>query len=68
MASYLTFAARYSIENLCHSMTYVITHNLAYEKAGNEDTYYREQEIEPIEGMRIEIACQQMLYEMNEIL
>jgi hypothetical protein len=49
-------------------MAYVITHNFAYEKAGNEYTYYREQKIEPIEGMRIEITCQQMLYEMNEIL
>jgi hypothetical protein len=49
-------------------VAYVVTNYLPDEKARYEDTYHRVHKIEPVEGVRIETACKEMLDKMDEML
>ena len=49
-------------------MADVVTDNTTYEDSRYENTYDGIYKIEPVERVRVETTCQQMLYKMDKML
>ena len=68
MAAYHTLAARDGVKHLGHTVADIVTYYAADKKACYENTDNRIYQIEPIERVWIEITCQQMLDEVDQML
>ena len=52
---------RNGIQNFGHTMTDVVTHHFSNEQSGQEDTYHRIHQVQPVYSCRIKVFCQELL-------
>ena len=56
-----TLLTRDGIQNLCHTVADVVTHHFSNEQSGQEDTYHRIYQVQPVYSRRIKVFCQELL-------
>ena len=56
------------IEDLCHAMTDVIPHDIFHEQSRQQDSHHGIEQVEVMHACRLEIARQEMLDEMDQLL
>ena len=66
--TYAGLLTRDGIENLGHAMPDIVAHNVADKQPRKEDTYHRIDEVEVVGLVGVEILCEEVLDEVDEIL